>query len=94
MQHRSGPSLAERTRACPTEGKYASFIGHTYLAGAGGDAGEEAAGSELLVEERVQVAVGLALGQLALDVVRLGGDLERVAEGTGTEGGRCVHATG
>jgi len=56
-----------------------------HLAGAGGDAGEETAGSELLVQERVQLAVGLALGQLALDVVGLGGDLERVARGAQME---------
>lgn len=46
-----------------------------YLAGAGGDARDEAAGSHLLVEEGVQHAVGLALGKLALHVVGLGDGL-------------------
>lgn len=42
-----------------------------YLAGAGRDAGDEAARRELFVEEGVQSAVRLALDQLALHVVRL-----------------------
>lgn len=48
-----------------------------YLAGAGRDAGEEAARGHLLVEKSVQHTVGLALGQLALHVVGLGNGLVR-----------------
>lgn len=50
----------------------------SYLAGAGRDAGDEAARRELLVEEGVQRAFRLALDQLALDVVRLGRGLNEL----------------
>ena len=48
-----------------------------YLAGAGRDAGDEAARRELLVEEGVQRAFRLALGHLALHVVGLSHGLKR-----------------
>lgn len=60
-----------------------------YLPGAGGDAGDEAAGGHLLVEEGVKHAVRLALGKLALHVVGLRRGLQRKAEQStvdGTEG--------
>ena len=45
---------------------------NTNLSRARRDAGQEAAGSNLVVEKRVQLAIYLALGELTLNVVRLG----------------------
>lgn len=54
----------------------------SYLAGARGYAGDEAARGHLFVQERVQHAVRLALGKLALHVVGLRHGLKSGADNT------------
>jgi hypothetical protein len=57
-------------------------VGAARLAGARGDHGEETAGTELLSEVSVDLGVLLALGEDALDVVRLLDLLGSIGSGT------------
>lgn len=77
-QKQSGPSRRQMPKSSLREGQgklewsTSKSIALQYLAGARGDAGEEAAGRHLLVQVSLQHAVRLALCELALHVVGLG----------------------